>query len=54
MGEWKDGDRIGKGVHTWPNGAKYEGDFVVDNKQGMGKYTWADGRVYEGHFLYDK
>ena len=43
-----DGQRTGEGVIHYPNGDKYEGNFVVGKRQGRGKYTFADSSVYEG------
>lgn len=28
IGEWKNGLRDGKGTQIWPDGSKYEGDWV--------------------------
>ena len=44
----------GRGVYTWKDGRKYEGDYQYDKKHGFGKYTWADGRQYEGNWAYGK
>jgi len=38
----------GKGEYTWPNGAKYVGDFVDAYNDGEGIYEYADGSKYEG------
>lgn len=38
----------GKGVYTWKDGRRYEGEYVNDKKQGWGQYIWADGRMYIG------
>jgi hypothetical protein len=40
----------GKGVLTWPNGKKYEGEFQNDQRHGIGKYYWKDGRIFEGEW----
>ena len=44
----------GKGVYTWPSGAKYDGDYVDDKKHGKGVMTWPDGRKYDGDYVDDK
>lgn len=44
----------GKGVYTWKDGRKYDGDYQFDKKHGYGVYTWADGRRYEGNWAYGK
>ena len=40
----------GKGIYTWKDGRKYEGEYCYDKKHGYGVYTWSDGRKYEGHW----
>jgi hypothetical protein len=44
----------GKGVYTWKDGRRYEGEYQHDKKHGWGVYTWADGRRYEGPWAYGK
>jgi MORN repeat len=44
----------GKGIYTWKDGRKYEGEYVNDKKHGNGVYTWADGRKYDGQWAYGK
>jgi hypothetical protein len=38
----------GYGVFTWPDGRRYEGEYVDDKKQGRGMFQWSDGRKYIG------
>jgi hypothetical protein len=38
----------GKGVFTWTDGRRYEGEYENDRKHGFGVFTWPDGRRYEG------
>ena len=38
----------GRGVFTWPDGRRYEGEYVDDKKEGQGVFYWPDGRKYEG------
>jgi hypothetical protein len=40
----------GKGVETWNDGSKYEGNYVNGKKQDKGTYTWADGSKYDGEW----
>ena len=40
----------GKGVFTWPDERKYEGDYYDDKKEGYGVFYWPDGRKYEGEW----
>lgn len=37
-------------METWVDGAKYEGEYAIGNKEGKGRFVWADGSVYEGEF----
>jgi len=34
IGEWVDDKQEGKGVETWPDGAKYEGMYKYGKKDG--------------------
>ncbi|XP_051803600.1 ankyrin repeat and MYND domain-containing protein 1 isoform X1 [Acanthochromis polyacanthus] len=45
--------RQGLGVQEWPDGSKYEGEFVNGLKHGKGRYTWINGEYYEGSFYKD-
>jgi hypothetical protein len=54
-GEFRAGRKHGKGVKTWANGDRYEGDFFEDRIEGFGVYIfgrgpWA-GERYEGDYL---
>ena len=40
----------GRGVFTWKDGRKYEGDYVDDKKHGYGEFLWNDGRQYRGYW----
>ncbi|GHU28950.1 2-isopropylmalate synthase [Bacilli bacterium] len=40
----------GKGVRTYKNGDKYEGEWKDGKKEGKGVMTYADGRVYDGEW----
>lgn len=44
----------GRGLYTWKNGRKYEGEYVHDKKHGFGIYSWTDGRKYEGYWQNSK
>ena len=51
VGEWKHGERHGRGVHRWPDDVQiYEGEFKDDFLHGRGKMRWSDGRIYEGEW----
>lgn len=38
----------GKGTFSWPDGRKYEGDYVNDLKEGHGVFSRPDGKIYDG------
>jgi len=38
-------------VERWPDGSKFEGNYVQGVKQGQGEFTWADGNQYHGQFV---
>ncbi len=44
----------GRGVYTWKDGRRYEGEYQHDKKHGHGIYTWADGRKYDGPWAHGK
>jgi hypothetical protein len=44
----------GYGVFTWPDGRKYEGQYVNDKKEGYGVFNFKDGRIYKGQWLNGK
>ena len=53
-GDFKDGQRHGKGTYIYPSGSKYVGEYKDDKKHGQGTYTWADGRVWQGQWKDNK
>ena len=57
-GAFKAGRKHGKGVKTWPNGDRYEGEFAADHKAGYGSYGWGrgpwEGERYDGSFAADR
>ena len=44
-GEWVDGKMHGRGVYTFPNGNKYDGEWQNDLKDGYGVLQCARARV---------
>jgi len=38
----------GKGIFSWPDSRKYDGDYLDDKKHGYGVFEWPDGRKYKG------
>lgn len=41
----------GKGILTWKNGKKYNGEFNNNKREGKGICVWKDGRKYDGMWL---
>ena len=50
-GEWKNGERHGKGTQTYSNGDIYEGNWLNNMKHGFGILTKADGTVQAGQWF---
>ena len=40
----------GRGVSTWPDNRRYEGDYIDDQKEGQGIFYWPEGKKYEGEW----
>ena len=54
-GQWNEkGERHGKGVQIWKDGAKYEGYWKHDKANMHGRLIHADGDVYQGEWKDDK
>ena len=54
-GEWKDGERHGKGTFTSTNEKeKYIGKWKFDERNGKGVQTYSDGSRYEGQWENDQ
>jgi hypothetical protein len=44
----------GRGVETWEDGRKYEGEFKNGRKEGSGTFEWPNGNKYIGSWMNDK
>ena len=44
----------GSGLHLWPSGMTYVGDWAWNYFDGKGTLTWPDGEYYTGDFASDK
>lgn len=49
-GEWKKGQRNGKGIKCYEDGSEYIGEFKNDLKHGNGKEKYSNEDEYEGSF----
>lgn len=55
IGEWNSsGEKHGKGIQIWPDGSKYEGEWVNNKTNGFGRLIHANGDYYEGNWAEDK
>jgi hypothetical protein len=43
-----------QGTYIFPNGNKYDGEWVDDVKEGYGILTYVNGERYEGYWKNDK
>ena len=54
-GEWdEEGNKHGRGVQLWPDGAKYYGYWIKNKVNKRGKLVHREGDIYEGEWLNDK
>lgn len=44
----------GKGIESWADGRKYDGDFKNGKKDGEGTFEWPNGNKYIGSWRNDK
>ncbi|AVK76365.1 Morn repeat domain containing protein [Pandoravirus neocaledonia] len=52
-GEWRNGRRCGRGVHTFACGSRFTGSWVDDEIDGHGVFTFHDGASYMGGWKSD-
>ena len=50
VGQYKDGEKHGKGIYTWSDGGFYSGDWKDGKEHGKGTYISPDGKKYEGEW----
>ena len=54
-GEWDEkGNKHGRGVQLWPNGAKYYGYWINNKVNKKGKLVHREGDIYEGEWVDNK
>ncbi len=44
----------GIGVFVYPDGVRFEGEYVFDKKEGFGHYLWPFGDLYKGYWVKGK
>lgn len=49
-GQYENGNRVGKGEITWPDGEVYEGEWNDKGPHGYGIWKLANGRIDEGQY----
>ena len=54
IGQFKQGQRSGRGKLTEPNGDEYDGEWSDGRRNGYGVTTYFNGDRYEGHWKADK
>ena len=47
---WKNNKMNGKGIFSWPDGRRYEGDYKDDKKDGYGEFEWNEGKKFKGNW----
>ena len=50
FGDWKKGNKEGRGTYTYPNGSKFSGEWKNDRRNGQGTFTWGNGDKYVGEW----
>ena len=45
--------KCGWGTQVWPDGGKYEGEWLNNRANGKGQFWHADGDIYEGNWKDD-
>ena len=53
VGEFKDGNRHGRGFYTFKSGERYDGEWVNGQKHGNGVHVLSGGDKYEGDFRFN-
>ena len=44
----------GYGIHHYPDGSRYNGEWKDNNMNGYGEFIWSDGKAYIGNYVNDK
>jgi len=49
----QDPEYRGELKYVWPDGSRYEGEFIKGRLQGYGSFIWPDGSSYTGEWKND-
>ena len=50
-GSWMGASGRGTGSSSWPNGDRYKGEYVDNDRHGAGEQIWSDGSKFSGDFV---
>ena len=50
VGEFRNGEKSGRGIYFYTNGDSWEGGFINDQMHGKGIYTRRNGKVKIAHY----
>ena len=50
VGQYKDGEKHGKGIYTWSDGGFYSGDWKDGKEHGKGTETYSSGWKWLGEW----
>jgi hypothetical protein len=53
-GQWKHGQKAGRGRQLWRDGSYYEGYWINNMASGYGRLIHTDGDTYEGEWIEDR
>ena len=53
-GQWRYGQRCGRGKQIWEDGSVYEGYWANNKANGRGRLVHANGDIYQGDWIDDK
>lgn len=54
VGQWKDGNKHGKGKFTQTDGRTYNGSWKDNYIHGFGRFSYPTGEYYEGEYIQEK
>ena len=54
VGQWKNGQKNGRGQQIWSDGSVYEGYWFHNMAHGKGRLIHSQGTIYEGYWAFDQ